>query len=381
MLVISLLSCNKDDRAEIHIPFTLENNRIIMEAKVNGQEGRFIFDSGNMHSYLNIRARGLFPVAYTKREYKGRLRTIVIYALNKISISGIEINTQQWLINHDDVLDYLKKYEGYDGLLGIRTFEGYWCELSFSANEIILYKEKPSHFTKAAPIKYLSKIDKFYLPVTIDGNIFDIAIDTGLDKGIFFPDGIARYKKPDELKKIVSLEEVNEYHLVKTDSIHILDEVYTDAFIMTNSYLAQRRNWVSDNDRGLIGVNFLKYYDLLFDYRELRKGKTTVMYYKPIVPLAERNYGFYSFLKEMPEPGILDFYVSEKGLVIISIIKDSIAYTAYGLRPDNVITKINGEPVINIPREELLDPLFFSKVTDFSVLNEAENEEIILIKK
>ena len=372
-----MLSCS-DNENEISIPFVIENNRIILEAVVNGQKGRFIFDSGVMISLINISARNLFPAGYTKREINEKLKTVFVYALNKIYFRDRVVKARSWLINRSDMLTYINETEGYDGILGIRTFEGYWCELSFSKQSIVLHKEKPQSYLNYLPLKVLSKFDALYMPIIIDNTVFYMNIDTGLQSGILFPNDVIKQKNNNECREIVSNEEVERYYLVKTGSIKILDETYNNMSIMTNSYSAQRRNYVSHNDMGLIGVNFLKYYDLLFDYRELRKGKTTGMYYKPIVPLSERDYGFYSFLKDVPEPGILDFYLSDSGLEIISIIKDSLVYTNYGLRPGTVITKVNNRSISNFTKEELLDPLFYQRVTEFSILDEGHEKTIFL---
>ena len=376
--IILLLSCIDNNSEAVVIPFSLENDRIVLNAYIHGQKGRFIFDSGIMHSNIGINARGLFPIAYTKRIYNGKLSTVLVYSLNRIRFGDTDVKARSWLINHCDSIKYIKEDEGYDGILGMRTFEGYWCELSFSKNEIILYKEKPEKVISHTPWKTLSKYDSFYLPIVIDNKEFFMNIDTGLQYGFLFPNDIINYKKDAELRTIISNEEVKKYYLVKTNSIFVLDEIYNDMLIMTNSYSAQRRNFVSHNDIGLIGIDFLKHYDFLFDYRDLRKGKTTGMYYQSNTPLSERDYGFFSFLKKVPEPGIISFYLSEAGLEITSILEDSISYNLYGLRLGTVITKINGQPIINFSKEEIVNPLFYHTITDFSILEDGNEKTIYL---
>jgi hypothetical protein len=56
------------------------------------------------------------------------------------------------MINRSDIITKTKK-EGYDGILGTRIFEGYWCELSFSKKKIILQKEKPNYYINYMPVK------------------------------------------------------------------------------------------------------------------------------------------------------------------------------------------------------------------------------------
>ena len=57
---------------------------------------------------------------------------------------------------------------------------------------------------------------------------------------------------------------------------------------------------------------------------------------------------------------------------------DSVAYVVFGLRPGNVITRINGQPIRTFSMEELLDPLFFHSATDFSILNEERDGEVVI---
>ncbi|GHU84470.1 hypothetical protein FACS189473_1930 [Spirochaetia bacterium] len=149
----------------------------------------------------------------------------------------------------------------------------------------------------------------FFIPVIIDGETFYLDIDTGDPYGIYFPDSITRIKKTDEYQEIISDERVTDkYHLVKTGSITILDETYTGLSVMTNSIYSVGTDPVY-SDLGILGLDFL------FDYRDLREGKASGLYFEPNTPIAERNYGFFSFIKNVPEFGILNFGFNEKGLV------------------------------------------------------------------
>jgi hypothetical protein len=373
IIFISLLcSCQEQnilDYAEI--PFNLENDRIVLEATVNGKKGRFVFDTGTTESYVDTATINLLPRAFTKTPYNGKKKIVLIYNMNKIFFGDIELNTKTWLIKKSDIIER-RKHEGYDGLLGTRTFEGYWCELSFSKSMIILYREKPEHFTNFSQVKILNKYDAdFYIPGVIDGKTFYFNIDTGMPPGIFFPEGLVKIKKPDEYREIVSDEEAGSYHLIKTNSIHILDETYSNVSVMTNSIITARyNNDESYNNFGMLGIDFLKYYDFLFDYRNLREGKSTGLYYEPNTPLEKRNYGFFSFMKDAPEFGVLNFDIDDSKIIIRSILKDSIAYELYGFRPGTVISKINGRQITEIPREELLDPSFYSVVDNYTMVEE-----------
>jgi hypothetical protein len=136
-------SCQKPNNpVYVEIPFRLENNRIIVDAIVNGRKGKFIFDTGSTESYVNTRTINLLPRAFTLTPYNGKRKIVLIYNLNKITFGDIELNTKMWLVKRSGIIKRTEQ-EGYDGVLGSRTFEGYWCELSFSKSKIILHKGNP----------------------------------------------------------------------------------------------------------------------------------------------------------------------------------------------------------------------------------------------
>jgi hypothetical protein len=208
------------------------------------------------------------------------------------------------------------------------VFDGYWCELSFSKSKIILHKNKPDYFTKFSPVKLLSRYNAdFFIPVTIDGETFYFDIDTGAPAGLYFPVALVRIKKPNEYREVMSTDRnPATYFLVKTDSIYILDEIYTEYFVMTNSFYSARTD-ESYHNFGVLGIDFLRYYDFLFDYRKLTEGKSTGMYYESNTPIENRNYGIYSFIKKIPEFGILNTTgFTEFGFAIHRILKDSIVF-------------------------------------------------------
>lgn len=378
-VIYLFFSCTKYEKKDmVEIPIMLENGRVVIEADVHGKKGRFVFDTGTTESYVDVSAKNLFPSGYCWTQYNSHSKLAFVYALNKITVGGTEIHTRSWLINRSDIITKRLK-EGYDGLLGTRIFEGYWCELAFSKNKIILYKEKPDHFTMHTPVTIPNKYDAdFYIPVVIDGREYYFDVDTGAPNAIYHPDGIIAFKKADEYSVVLADEEIKEYHIIKTNSIRIFDETYDNMSVISNSVLAKRHNYKAPyNERGLLGLNFLKYYDFLFDYRELYKGKSTGLYYKPNTPLEDRNYGFFSFLKKVPEFGVLNFGIDDSGLIIISVIQGSLAYEPGGLRPGMVITKVNGKPVNEYTMEEVREPDFYLRVTDYTVLENGIERTII----
>ncbi|MDR0877679.1 MAG: hypothetical protein LBN21_06475 [Treponema sp.] len=374
-MLLVFFSCSKENTPDtVEIPFTLEKDYLLIEATVNGTKGKFLFDTGsNSSCFGNV--KNLYPVGFSNTQWVGRKEFRLMYRLNKITFGDTVVKTKSAVSARPDLVKNLKD-NGWDGLLGCMIFEGYWVEISYSKRKIILHKEKPDYFSNHSPVVIPNKDDPhFCIPITIDDKIFYLSIDTGLNCAFLFPGGVISGRNSNEYREIVSNERVEQYHLVKTNEIKILDETYTDISIMTNSYFApnaisQKQSIISFDDVGLLGNTFLKYYDVLLDCRELRKGKTTGMYYEPNTPLAERNYGFFSYIKNVPEFGILNFSITESGIRIRSILKDSIAYNACGLRPGAVITRINGEPINKYFRHELLEPSFYLTVDNFTILED-----------
>ncbi|MDR3335511.1 MAG: hypothetical protein LBT13_11625 [Treponema sp.] len=61
----------------------------------------------------------------------------------------------------------------------------------------------------------------------------------------------------------------------------------------------------------------------------------------------------------------------------MSVIEDSIAYTICGLQPGTIITKINGKPVKEISRNELLDPSFYRTVDEYTILEDGNERTLV----
>jgi C-terminal processing protease CtpA/Prc len=76
--------------------------------------------------------------------------------------------------------------------------------------------------------------------------------------------------------------------------------------------------------------------------------------------------------------GIIDFRLSNEGIRIVSILRDSLADMVYGIQPGTVITKINEKPVLEFSKEDLRTPDFYRSVHEYSVLEEGQERTIIV---
>ncbi|MCL2191990.1 MAG: hypothetical protein FWB78_01165 [Treponema sp.] len=364
------------------IPFYFEHEgygHIMLYATINGQTGRFMFDTGSMTSWARINGEGLPVIMRFPERIDGRLQYTNFYRVNYIQFGDINVRARSGLVTESDlVFSTLFRPEEY-GLLGLGIFEGFWVELSFSRHEIVLHLQKPAHFASAshAPLVMLCRMDPLYLPINIDGREWLMGVDTGLRSAFFFPNDIPNYASPENIiERILSSGEIGDYYLLRANSVTALDRTYYGRFIMNNSYSAARRDWLSHTDKGLVGLRFLRNYDLLFDYREVFYGRTTGMYFMPIVPPEERDYGI-SFVTEIPVPGIISYIFSARGgLIITDILTGSLAYTL-GLRPGAEISKIDGKPISAFTLDELRSRLPIQNAATMYILNEHGDEVLV----
>ena len=375
----------------IVIPFTIENGYIVLEATINRRTGRFFWDSGaNFSIFPGARSHSERGYHYTV--IRGERILVPFYLLESVRFGNNDVRAQSLIIRQiNDFAGRTAVQQGLDGMLGNCIFNGFWLELAFSRNEIVLHREKPAHFANAshAPLRSMQDLGRvsdrrLYLPVEIDNKEFHMLIDTGVWYSLAFPRDIVNYKNPDDVRQIASRLIPWSYYLVRTDSVTILDRTYQDKMIMTNSHITMRVEDITGardfTDIGVVGNAFLRYFDFLIDYRNLWDGISEGMFFIPITPPEYRNYGFFSFLTEAPEFGLLNLRMGLRGLDVMSILTDSPAYITFGLRPGSIITRINGESVRSFSRYELIDPLFFDKATSLSVLNLEGIEELILLQ-
>jgi hypothetical protein len=268
-------------------------------------------------------------------------------------------------------------------MLGFRIFAGYWCEISFSQSKIFLYKEQPVHFTKSAPVEM---IDKYYfcIPVTVDGETLPFCIDTGLPDAMLFPKSAINRKDSADYAKVRSNDRVRDFYIVKTNTVSVLDETFIDSSVLTNSYMTQNNSASKkavDTDFldtiGLVGVDFLRNYNLLLDLTDIRHFKTGVLYYEPSRLFEENDYGsYYQPMSNISPFGLLRITRPRDDVVIQDIIESSIAYTDFGFRPGMVVTKINGEPIDGMTDEEFMADDFPDKITGYTIWENGQERTI-----
>jgi hypothetical protein len=354
----------------IEIPFTLRNNRIILRAEINGTRGNFIWDTGSPISVVNIRTDNLAYLVTDTHIFPSFNLTIEAprYQIDEITVGGVTLNTLSLAMTIPEQLNLFFQREKIDGILSISIFEGYWCEISFSKQKILLHKEKPAQYKKQVPVHILHNND-FCIPVDVDGTSVDFAVDTGMQEALRFPESIPGQ---DTAVRVASTDEIDRFFLVKTKKVQIFDRVFRNGSVFTTSIIGQ--------NFGLIGIGFLQFYDLLFDFTELTSLKSTNLYFKSIVTSKERDYGSYSIRPYISASGILRDTVSRYGFTIEDMTETGFAYTGFGLRPGTRITKVNGEPILQLLKTQDAEDIF-DIMTECTVFENGEARTITFTPK
>jgi hypothetical protein len=373
-IFVFFFSC--DGRKEI--PFELtEGNRIVLNAVINGTRGRFMWDTGAFISVVNCNLDNLnfsrkWTLSWHSLDVEAESKDI--YYLSEIKIEGELLKTKSEVTQSRVLKDLLLEPEGLDGILGINIFAGYWCEVSFSKRRIILYKEKPSQFGTYVPANLEG--DYFRILIDVDGEASPFYVDTGAPE-MYFPPSVISGKTKDEYRKVLSPKrgknelKTRNYYLVNTDKISVFDYIIENKTIITNSHAIFGVEPSINNARGLLGVEFLKNYDLLFDFTNL-PFSTSGLYYKRIdTEINETR--LFPWNKTL-ESGIYLFYRTQEGITP-GVIAGSVLNTEYGITERTVITKINGKPVRDMSDTELWD----TDIKDFTILEDG-NERTMVFK-
>jgi hypothetical protein len=365
------------------IPFESTGNRIIVNATINGKSGRFFWDTGTSISQFDCNFSNLdfsrrLPLGWA---FFGVREELDSYYLPEITIGRVRLKTRTEIAEVSDALnDNIIEPEGLDGVLGIGVFAGYWCEVSFSKEKIILHKEKPPRFEKLIPVSLYR--NQFRVSVDADGKGAPFMIDTGDPGGIRFPPSIILGKTKDEYEKVLvppNRDAVpvrsRDVYLVKTNRIALFDDVFENETIITNSPIRYDANMATT--MGNLGIEFLKGYDLLFDFTNL-PSSASGLYYKRIDTEGDKEF-FLSdnALKRVLETGIHSFYRVPEG-VTLGIIKGSVLNTEYGITEKTVITRIDGKPVQEISNTDMWN-MDIAGVKNFTVL-ENGNERTLEFK-
>jgi hypothetical protein len=266
---------------KIVIPFTLDRNRIVIYANVNGVDGRYFWDTGWRETITTIPLDNLPHVEYDARRY---IKNGIVINGHRLKTTSMITNFSEW---PDKRTENIIKEEGFDGILGYYIFNGYWCELSFTESKIILHKNRPDKYALSAG-GHISKRGDPCITVNINEDIPTVfVVDTGSPFAFCILNRIIQYIKPAEYKEIFSyIRRSSTSYEIPIQSMSVLNDTFVDKIIRTGEFPGEYED-------GLIGVEYLQHYDLLFDirnnYSTADNYRQWELYYIPRFPDLDMN--------------------------------------------------------------------------------------------
>jgi hypothetical protein len=360
----------------LEIPFSYSgHDNIRIHATINGTTRNFMFDTGMTFSLIDkTPVDNLKPVQIATVYYPllDESHMSLFYEVNGIRFNDtVQLDTAISFVNADGVI-------GWGNILGINVFAGYWMELSFSRKKIILHKEKPGYFTKPLPAMLAG--GQVLLFVEADGDRFYAAVDTG-SREVLFPSAVlGRQRTPDGWSQVLADSANQGIYIVKPGSLKFIDEIFQDKYVLTNS--------PGILGYALFGLDILQYYDWLFDLREFATApnqKDYTVYYEPIAPKEERDYGLYGIIDRLATSGIIRAANTQDSIYIEMLAKNSFLHEEFGIGSGTYITQINGIPVQELLRtlsfEELLNPEDPEAISSITIRKDGLDKGIVIPRR
>jgi hypothetical protein len=346
--------------SSIEIPFFIEKRRIIVFANINGINGKFLWDTGATVSLINNNIKNFTFDKYVECQYAISNYSIKqkFYKINEIKLGG-EIIKNKSLIGKTPAI--IKKTAlnptKSDGILGLYAFTGYWCELSFSKQKIILYKKKPEEYFQR------TKLKRTYMGLrinsTISGKKYELEIDTGYPYSIEIDN---HYNNKKNSIKIFSSRDYNGFYFKTPSFFKLFNNRFTNCYITNTN---TKKNY------GLIGIEYLKHYDILFDLTEISNDKKYLYYKKASDFLYLHNF---IFPQKINNNTITEFWTYENGIKL-DLNKKNIL-TKYGITQDTLIVEINGILIKNYNLDNLKKQQFSKDIYELTIKEGAIRKKI-----
>jgi hypothetical protein len=232
-------------------PFTMTHDRMLVDATVNGVKGRFVLDTGADSIVIDdhFAERAHLPVMNSSDsghmlygEVKTRLRKVDAITFGTSTLHNVVAFSQDFKkLEYGDIRDN-------DGLIGYDLFAGAIVKLNvFDSTMAVLDPATDLSAEKGLPILVDLSQDIPIIPMTLDKTIpVNAALDTGSPGIIFFgPDLIAKR------------------HFKVFDGCANINILAIGPIVYTSESACQ---FGMAADYMLLGFDFLKHFDFVFDY-------------------------------------------------------------------------------------------------------------------
>ncbi|WP_299683279.1 aspartyl protease family protein [uncultured Tenacibaculum sp.] len=333
------------------IPFKIRNGFICFELEIKGEKLTFVFDTGAQGTVIaKDVVRRLKLKSKGKRLFYGasgsayeEIVLIDSYKLNKyltvknLPATALDLTELRKLINYN-----------IDGFIGNGLLSAFVTEIDFD-NEVITFHKSTNKIEKEYPNNFFLSLNKRRIPVATtkiqlkNGENFKgkALLDTGASGSMYLnAKTVEKYNLESKLEKKVMSKNFSatgtfSVFLSSLESISFLNQKLFDVPVTCSKH---KGNYTISNERiGIIGIEILKKYNWVFDYKNQKA------YYK-----RNNNYPIkFGYV-------CTDFYIEKKEneLYFNNIKKDS-KLLKEGIKNDFKIISVNGLKVTNY--KEILD--------------------------
>lgn len=318
---------------KIVIPFELINNRIVLTATINGIEGRYFFDTGADVSQTDASLAELPVVTTGIITNLGVNENHTVHEISEIIIHDHKIKVKSFFTNNSQATaQQILIPERLNGVLGLLVFDGYWCEISFSENTILLGKQKPSGYSKRISADFENY--KIIIPAKVNGQEVRMALDTGYPDSIGFHTSTGTKTDAAHKEKVLTMG--TSQYLVFCDMYECLGLVFKDICAFTDSPDVQTG---LSGGLGALGLPFLKGLDIAIDLTRSHTANS--------VDILTRHNSLGSIAINQSahtEFGLYNYYYKNNGL-LVSRVRDGSPCAQLGIMPHTLITHVNGKPL------------------------------------
>lgn len=229
------------------VPITLTHNRVLVDAMVNGVKGTFILDTGADSIYLNDNfadrakvevLKGTADVASVYGTTKDRLRRAAAINFGNATLQNVLVYSENFESDDSSGLDA----KGYAGLIGADFFAGAIVKLNvYDSTMSILDPSTDLSAMKGLPIFVDLSDGKLTVPMTLDkATMVNAVLDTGNPSDILFSDQLEKKHFP-----------------------------FNPQMLMLGPIQYTIGTWepcCMGGNYALLGFDFLKHFDYVFDY-------------------------------------------------------------------------------------------------------------------
>lgn len=239
------------------VPVTVTRYRILIDAAVNGVKGRFILDTGANGIFLDTRfaerAKATDLNATSKARTMYGTRPTRVLRLDTLAIGGATLHNA--LVYSQDFRSMFGDYRGLDrsdvnGLLGYDVFAATVVKLDVYASKIAILSPS-ADLTAQTGLQVLVDLSRGMpvIPMTLNKTIpVNAVLDTG-DPGVVYV-GVSLAKKRHLMMYLQGCSNL--------ESLAIGPIVYSNQTACDTTFFA--------SDMLLLGLDFLKRFDFVFDY-------------------------------------------------------------------------------------------------------------------